>query len=159
MKVPKDRPFLTSLGLHLVVLVGFLLFTIVNAFACLPYFLQWFYVLLNCFLQTYHTCLQLFDVCRLLSVPLPRFGQFALTLDSFFLCYRLWWMYTWFYLLWFVSLLSFCCLFLTRFVLAFSPSTNQFATRICACSFSFCLLPLLIFLPPLCRAHWCRFHA
>lgn len=32
MKVPKDRPFLTSLGLHLVVLVGFLLFTIVQAF-------------------------------------------------------------------------------------------------------------------------------
>lgn len=32
MKVPKDRPFLTSVGLHLVVLIGFLLFTIVQAF-------------------------------------------------------------------------------------------------------------------------------
>ena len=32
MKLPKDRPFLTSVGLHLVILVGFLLFTIVQAF-------------------------------------------------------------------------------------------------------------------------------
>ena len=31
MKLPKDRPLLTSLGLHLVVLGGFLLFTIVQA--------------------------------------------------------------------------------------------------------------------------------
>ena len=35
-------------------------------------------------LQENCSCLQLFDVCRLLAVPLPRFGQFALTLDSFF---------------------------------------------------------------------------
>ena len=32
MKLPKDRPFLTSVGLHLVVLVGFLLYTILQAF-------------------------------------------------------------------------------------------------------------------------------
>ena len=32
MKVPKDRPFLASVGLHLVILVGFLIITIVQAF-------------------------------------------------------------------------------------------------------------------------------
>jgi len=32
MKLPKDRPLLTSVGLHLLVLGGFLLFTIVQAF-------------------------------------------------------------------------------------------------------------------------------
>ena len=32
MKVPKDRPFLASVGLHLVILVGFLIFTIIQAF-------------------------------------------------------------------------------------------------------------------------------
>jgi TonB family protein len=32
MKVPKDRPFLASVGLHLVILVGFLIFTILQAF-------------------------------------------------------------------------------------------------------------------------------
>lgn len=32
MKVPKDRPFLASVGLHLVILVAFLIFTILQAF-------------------------------------------------------------------------------------------------------------------------------
>ena len=32
MKVSKDRPFLASVGLHLVILLGFLLFTIIQAF-------------------------------------------------------------------------------------------------------------------------------
>ena len=31
-------------------LLAFLIFTIVHAFACLPYFLQWFHAFLNCFL-------------------------------------------------------------------------------------------------------------
>ena len=96
-----------------------LLFDIICVFAYLPYFLQWFCALLNCFLQAYHSCLQLFDVCRLLSVPLPRFGQFAFILDLFFLWYKLCLTYIALTSICLTLLLRFCCCFLARFVIAY----------------------------------------
>ena len=70
-------------------LPAFLLVDIVCVFACLPYFFQSFCALLNCVLQSNDSCLCVFDVCRLLVVSLPRFGQFVVTLNSLCLCYML----------------------------------------------------------------------
>ena len=102
-----------------VCLLTFLLFDIMCMFACLPYFLQSVYAVLNCFFLAYYSCLQLFDVCRLLAVPLSRFGQLAFTSNSLFLWCRLLLMYVLLRLLCFTLLLGFFWVFLARFVLAF----------------------------------------
>ena len=57
-------------------LLGFLLFTIEYAFACLPYFLQWFCAFLQSFLLPKCSLLSLLVFCRFLPVLLPRFWCF-----------------------------------------------------------------------------------
>ena len=61
-----------------------MVFDIVCAITYLPYFLQYFCALLHSLLLLQCSLLHIVDVCRLLAVLLPRFGQSALTLDSFF---------------------------------------------------------------------------
>ena len=132
-----------------VCLLAFLLFGIICIFSCLPYFLQSFNALLNCFFQANYSCLQLFDVCRLLAVPLPRFGQLAFTLDSFFLCYRLALMYISLPLIWFTLLLSFCWGFFARFVLGFFALQISWLHQFALARFRFfwrrCLFCCLLF--------------
>lgn len=102
-----------------VYLLVFLLFDIICIFSCLPYFLQSVYAVLDCFFLAYYSCLQLFDVCRLLAMPLSRFGQLAFTSNSLFLWCRLLFMYILLRSLCFTLLLGFYWVFLACFVLAF----------------------------------------
>ena len=57
----------------LIYLLACLHFGFICVFECLPYFLQWFCALINCFFWTNYACLLLFGVCRFLSAPLARF--------------------------------------------------------------------------------------
>jgi len=129
-------------------LLTFLLFCIIYIFPCSLYFLQSFCALLNCYFQTNCSYLHLLNVCRLLAVKLSRFGQLAFTLNWFFWCHRPNCIYISLCLNYFAWLLGFCCFFFDSFGACFFCSADQLDTYICACSFSFFLAPLFVFLSP-----------
>ena len=128
-----------------VYLLAFLLFAIVYVFACLPYFFQWFYALINCFLLSNYSHLYFLLFCRLLPVPLLRFEWLLVHAFSFLLLKQ-----TVYYF--YFAAYSFFCLVSAFLDVCFGSFraccfcyAKQLATSICACSFSFYLAPLLIF--------------
>ena len=128
----------------------FLYRCIIYAFACLPYFLQWFYALLNCFFKLNCTHLHFLLLCRLLPVPLPRFKWLLVHIFSFLLLLQSIYCFH-FAVCFFVCLTSGSLdVFLICFLLVFFCFVNQIATQICACSFSFFLAPLFVLLLFIC---------
>ena len=97
----------------------FLLFTFIYAFACLPYFLQWFYALLNCLFKTTYPHLHFFfyaGCCRCRFLELSYFlysnfrfccfctrfiGSFLLPDSSFSLLYIFFMLLGWLMIRWF----------------------------------------------------------
>ena len=70
-------------------LLAGLFFMFVCVFACLPYFLQSFFVVLDCLFCPNQSNLHMLLVCRLRLVALPRSWQLPFVFHSFFLCCRL----------------------------------------------------------------------
>ena len=134
----------------LIYLFIFLLFAVIYVFVCLPYFLKWIYPLLNCFLSSNYSHLYLLLFCRLLPVPLPRFKRLLVGGFSFLLFWQnvycvksVSWV-----LFWLVTTFLDVCF--GSFRAYFFCSWNQWVKQICACSFSFFLVRLFVFLPPRC---------
>ena len=145
------------LSFSLVYLVAFLLFAIKYAFACLPYFLRWFYALFDCFFVSKLLTFTFLLFCRLLPVPLPRFEWLLVNAFSFLLFSQI------VYCLYSAACFLFCLVTafldvcLARFVLAFFALQISGAKQICACSFSFFLTLSFVFFAPPC-VYWSISH-
>ena len=118
-------------------LIVFLFFAIIYVFAGLPYFLQWFYTLLNCFFQPIaYICIFLL-LYRFLPVPLPRFGQLLVHAFRFLLLFKMvHGRYSAFYLF-FCLVAALLDAFCGSFCACFFCCVNQRVISIFTCSFSF----------------------
>ena len=129
-------------------LLTFLLFRIICILTCLPYFLQCFCALLNCFLSANYSHLHFLLFCRLLPVLLPRFEWLLVHAFSFLLLSQIAFCFYSAACFLFCLVVAFPDVCLARFVLAFFALQISGAKQICACSFSFFLALLFGFFYP-----------